>query len=90
MLSRHQDWLLQSRQMLKGEAMQQYETALERARRLASESEGRAAVQATWIEELRHLGYDTADEERNLALMKEQTWSAYAELSRQQALAEQQ
>lgn len=70
--------------------MQQYETALERAQRLARESEGRAAAQATWIEELRRLGYDTADEERKLALMKEQIWSAYAELSRQQALAEQQ
>ncbi|WP_156901713.1 hypothetical protein [Azohydromonas australica] len=70
--------------------MQQYETALERAQRLASESGGRAAAQATWIEELKRLGYDTEDEERKLALMKEQTWSAYAELTRQQALAEQQ
>lgn len=67
--------------------MQQYETALERAQRLANESEGRAAAQATWIEELKRLGYGTEDEERKLVLMKEETWSAYAELSHQQALA---
>lgn len=68
--------------------MQQYETALERARRLARESEGRAATQATWIEELKRLGYDTTEEERTLTSMKEAVWSAYAELSRQQAVAQ--
>ncbi|WP_157272288.1 hypothetical protein [Azohydromonas aeria] len=67
--------------------MQQYETALQRAQRLATECDNRATAQATWIEELRRLGYDTADEERVLAQMKEEVWSAYAELSRQQAIA---
>ena len=66
---------------------QQYETALQRAQRLATECESRATAQAKWIDELRRLGYDTADEERALALMKEEVWSAYAELSRQQAIA---
>jgi hypothetical protein len=67
---------------------QQYETALERAKRLARESEGRAAAQATWIDELKRLGYDTAEEERALARMKEAVWNAYAELSRQQSAAQ--
>lgn len=69
-------------------SMYQYETALEKAQRLAHEAEGRAAAQAAWIDELKRLGYDTADEERALAVMKEQIWSAYAELSRQQALVQ--
>lgn len=76
--------------MLEGEAMQQYESALERAQRLASESEGRAAAQATWIEAVKRLGYGTADEERKLVSLREEIWSAYAELSRQQAVADQQ
>lgn len=76
--------------MLEGEAMQPYESALERAQRLASESKGQAAAQATWIEKLKHLGYDTADEERKLVSIKEEIWSAYAELSRQQAVAQSQ
>ncbi len=71
-----------------GEKMQQYETALERAQRLARESEGPAATQATWIKELKRLGYDTTEEERTLTSMKEAVWNAYAELSCQQTIAQ--
>lgn len=63
--------------------MQRYEPTLERAQRLAKVSEGRAAAQATWVEELKRLGCNTADEEYKPVLMKEEFWSAYEELSRQ-------
>jgi hypothetical protein len=58
------------------------ETPLERADRHVVEAERRLKAQASWIKEMEHLGYDTAEEAALMDRIRGELLRARAELAR--------